>query len=104
MQVPVAFFATLGVKSIDNVNVNQNIPFDDIVTNIGNGYNNGIFTAPVDGIYLITTSILSRQNMEFWVDIQKNGQTIVRLNEIGSDGRHGSASHTVILSLHTGNR
>ncbi|XP_060564575.1 complement C1q tumor necrosis factor-related protein 3-like, partial [Ruditapes philippinarum] len=100
----VAFFATLSVHSLDHLDAQKNIIYNEILTNIGNGYNNsnGVFTAPVSGLYLITTSVLSRQDMEFWVVIAVNDQVIVRLNERGTDGRHGSGSQTIILSLNKG--
>ncbi|XP_060564571.1 uncharacterized protein LOC132723801 [Ruditapes philippinarum] len=100
----VAFFAIVSVVSLDHLGGHQNIVFDEIVTNIGNGYNNqhGVFIAPVSGLYLFTTSIQSRQNMEFWAGIVVKGRVIVRLNERGTDGRHGRGSQTIIISLNKG--
>ncbi|XP_060564576.1 uncharacterized protein LOC132723806 [Ruditapes philippinarum] len=75
-----------------------------IVTNIGNGYNNhqGVFTAPISGLYLFTTSLMSNHNMEFWLNFVVNRTIIARLNDRGTDGRHGSGSQTIILSLNKG--
>jgi hypothetical protein len=100
----VAFFATVSVKSLDHLGFYKNIVFDSIVTNIGNGYNNyqGVFTAPISGLYLFTTSLMSNHNMEFWVNFVVNRTIIARLNERGTDGRHGSGSQTIILSLNKG--
>ena len=49
----VAFSATL-TNSIPHVNQDQTIVFDDVLSNVGNGYHasHGIFTAPLPGIYV----------------------------------------------------
>ncbi|XP_045195286.1 heavy metal-binding protein HIP-like [Mercenaria mercenaria] len=100
----VGFFATLTQLSLAHLGAHQNIVFDDIVTNVGNAYNNhqGVFIAPVSGLYLITTSILSGPNKEIWADIVVNGTEIVRLNGRGTDGRHGNGAQTVVIALKKG--
>ncbi|XP_045198853.2 C1q-related factor-like [Mercenaria mercenaria] len=100
----VAFFATLTKTTLDHLGAQQNIVFEDVVTNFGNAYNNhqGVFVAPVSGLYLITTSVLSRQDREVWADVVVNGTVIVRLNGRGTDGRHGSGAQTVVVTLKKG--
>lgn len=100
----VAFFAVLSQSSLDHLGLHQNIVFEDVKTNVGNGYNGhqGTFIAPVSGLYLITTSVLSRQNREYWAAVVVNGTEIVRLNGRGTDGRHGTGAQTMILSLNKG--
>ncbi|XP_045198854.2 heavy metal-binding protein HIP-like [Mercenaria mercenaria] len=100
----VAFFATLAQASLDHLGTHQNIVFEDVVTNFGNAYNNhqGVFVAPVSGLYLITTSVLSRQDREFWADVVVNGTVVVRLNGRGTDGRHGTGAQTMVVTLKKG--
>ena len=100
----VAFFATINVHSLNHLGLNQNIVFEDVVTNIGNAYNNhhGVFIAPVSGLYVFTTSLTSEHNMEYWAKVVVNGTVIVRLNERGTDGRLGSGAQTIIIALKKG--
>ena len=72
----VAFFARLSTPS-PKLTSNQAIVFDDIVTNLGGGYNtyNGSFVPPVPGIYVVTTSVLVDKNHSI-VSIVKNGQAL----------------------------
>ena len=104
VQNTVAFFATVKLMSLNHLGSHQNIVFEDVVTNIGNAYNNhhGVFIAPVSGLYLITTSVRSGSNMEYWAEVVVNGTVIVRLNERGTDNRHGSGAQTIIIALKKG--
>ena len=103
-QNTVAFFATIDFISIDHLGLHQNIVFEDVVTNIGNAYDNqhGVFNAPVSGLYIFTTSLMSDHSIEYWAEIVVNGKVIVRLNERGTDDRHGSAAQTIIIALKKG--
>ena len=101
----VAFFATVNlIPSNQHLGLHQNIVFEDVVTNIGNAYNNhhGVFIAPVSGLYLITTSLLSSPNIEVWAEVVANGTVIARLDARGTDGRHGNGAQTMIISLKKG--
>ncbi|XP_053381665.1 cerebellin-2-like [Mercenaria mercenaria] len=100
----VAFSATLDQLNVEHIGVHQNIVFSDVITNIGNGYNNhhGLFVAPVSGLYMFSTTILSGQNADFAVAIEINGSDVVRMFERGTDNRHGSATQTVIVQLQKG--
>ncbi|XP_071160087.1 uncharacterized protein [Mytilus edulis] len=53
----IAFFATLSENAHQNDEI---IKFDNITTNFGNGYSvtEGLFTAPIDGLYTIYCSFL----------------------------------------------
>lgn len=100
----VAFSAIMTQRHEDNIGVHQNIIFEDVETNMGAGYNShtGIFTAPVSGLYLISAAIVSRHNREYSAAIVVNRRDVARLNGRGTDGRHGSGSQTVIISLRIG--
>lgn len=105
-ETAIAFFANVALASVDHLSTHQNIVFENVVTNLGSAYNNsqGVFVAPVSGLYLITTSVLSRQNEEFWAAVVVNGAVIARLNGRGTDGRHGTGTQTMILALQKGKR
>ncbi|KAL4225807.1 hypothetical protein ACF0H5_013797 [Mactra antiquata] len=57
-EMTVAFFSKLA-NSITNTGVHQQIVFEQVVTNVGNGYNkfSGDFRAPVRGVYAFSTTI-----------------------------------------------
>jgi hypothetical protein len=82
----------------------QNIVFDHVETNIGNGYNShhGVFTAPVSGVYLFYSSILSNNNGEVWCQIVVNGSYKASIYTRGTDGRHDQGSLAIIVYLHQG--
>lgn len=73
--VPIAFTALLS----SNVKQDDVIVFDHVVSNLGNGYDNGsgIFTAPVNGVYMFMVSFLVDDG---YVNIHllKNDQEYVR--------------------------
>ncbi|KAL4224166.1 Complement C1q-like protein 3 [Mactra antiquata] len=100
----VAFFATITQMFEDNLGIHQNLIFEDVLTNIGNGYNShhGVFTVPVSGIYLLTSSLLSRNGQEYWVEMVVNGSPIARLNGHGTEGRHSTGTQTAIVFLNKG--
>ncbi|XP_060572135.1 uncharacterized protein LOC132730271 [Ruditapes philippinarum] len=82
----------------------QNIVFDHVETNIGNGYNShhGVFTAPVSGLYLFYSSILSINDGEVWCQIVVNGNKKASIYARGTDGRHDQGSQAIIVYLHQG--
>lgn len=102
----VAFSATIKKVRVDNVGLHQNIVFSDVITNIGNSYNNhqGVFVAPVSGLYMFAVTLLSTQNAELSAAIEVNGADVLRMFEKGADNRHGSAAQSVIVQLHKGEK
>ena len=67
-------------KSLFVVNQGVVAPFERIVQNISNAYDNTtyLFTAPVAGTYFFGFSFFSNQNIPFGAEIQLNGNTIAR--------------------------
>ena len=87
---------------VDLQGQNQNIVFDNAVTNLGNAYHpaHGIFTAPVDGTYLfaITVSGISDNNNYFaYLDV--NGTTRLWFHV----HQYEQSSHVAIVQLKSGN-
>ena len=59
-ETPVAFLATLADHA-ESLGADQIIAFENVITNVGDAYNShaGVFIAPVSGIYVFSTSIMS---------------------------------------------
>ncbi|XP_052789272.1 uncharacterized protein LOC128223871 [Mya arenaria] len=103
---PVAFFATLP-SSFTTSASSQTIVFNSLVTDVGGGYNSGtgVFTAPVDGLYVLSASVmvdLSTSTTSAHISINKNGSHVVYLYVNDSDGNYETGVGTVILSLQVG--
>ncbi|XP_063429846.1 uncharacterized protein LOC134712333 [Mytilus trossulus] len=81
---PIAFFATLSDNAPKNGEI---IKFDNIITNSGNGYSvtEGLFTAPIDGLYSIHCSFLV-VNGYVNVELTRNNNKIGR--GYAAEGKH----------------
>ena len=104
----VAFFVRLTNKT-PHLDPNQDIVFDHVVTNVGNGYhgNHGLFVAPVSGLYVISATVMSYlpgptiYYMYSHAKLVKNGQLLATM------GQHGVAvwdtsSMTIAVELQKG--
>ncbi|WAR31324.1 CAPR2-like protein [Mya arenaria] len=105
-QSPVAFFATLS-SGFTTSTSSQTIVFNNFVTDVGGGYNpgTGVFTAPVDGLYVFSASVmvaLSTSTIYAHISMDKNGSQVVYLYVTDSDGSYETGVGTVILSLQVG--
>jgi hypothetical protein len=70
---PVAF--TTRLLSNTTVSPHHLVDFDDVLTNIGNGYHaneSGLFIAPVAGVYVFTVTISSFSTAQTRVDVILN--------------------------------
>ena len=78
--------------------------FEKAVTNIGNGYNpdDGVFTAPYDGIYQFSATILADINGEVWCSFLQNSKRVASVYARASDRRHDQGSITLVLQLMKG--
>ncbi|WAR31322.1 CAPR2-like protein [Mya arenaria] len=103
---PVAFFATL-ISDFTTSTSSQTIVFNNVVTDVGGGYipGTGVFTAPVNGLYVFSASVtvhLSTSKTSAYIKIRKNGSYIVFLYVSDGDGNYETGVGTVILSLQIG--
>ncbi|XP_060601770.1 heavy metal-binding protein HIP-like [Ruditapes philippinarum] len=100
-EITVAFFAGL-THSIQHAGENQNVVFDHVETNEGNGYNphHGVFTAPVAGIYVFTTSIMTISGRKI-CEVVVNGVSKAQVYTHG-DGHYDHGAQTVIVNLKKG--
>lgn len=99
--IPIAFTAK---KWNNSENVRGTIIFEDVLLNQGGRYNSktGQFTAPVDGIYVFSWTIVTKQNYAISTELMLNsnrvafGWTDARLS---SGDRNDSGSSTTTLKL-----
>ncbi|XP_033737312.1 complement C1q-like protein 4 [Pecten maximus] len=99
----VGFYSRLVSPHPLQLGQHQAIEFDQIITNVGNGYDSrrGHFTAPVAGLYSFTSTVLlaSSNNHNMHISIVKNG-VIVGL--MFSVTEYDKGTRTVVLSLAVG--
>ncbi|XP_033746426.1 complement C1q-like protein 2 isoform X1 [Pecten maximus] len=98
----VSFYARLST-SFSNVTEGEGIIFQTIITNDGLGYSgsSGIFTCPVEGMYVFSVTIVTIQNKLLECSLEKNGRMVGRVYS-GVEHFHNSGSMTVILHLNAG--
>nr|XP_034307440.1 heavy metal-binding protein HIP-like [Crassostrea gigas] len=73
-------------KTLENMKKQETVIFDKVSLNEGNAYDktSGVFTAPSDGIYSFSWTILTKAGKYFVSEIVQNGQKVAYNN---SDGR-----------------
>ncbi|KAH3722234.1 hypothetical protein DPMN_065190 [Dreissena polymorpha] len=88
----------------EHVGVNQNIVFEQVLTNEGGGYhqNHGVFIAPQSGIYVFSSAIMCFPNGEVLADMVNNGNPVPRINCHSDSGRHDQGSQTAVIKMNAG--
>ena len=97
----IAFSARLDTQDV-TVHAGQYIPFDQIVTNIGNAFHSHskVFIAPVSGVYVFSVSVISEDNHFIEADLVKNDGRVARVFGYGSPGEVKSqGSVTTVIEL-----
>ena len=97
----IAFYATLSAHT--TLGQKQTIEFDEIITNIGNGYNgvSGVFTFPITGIFQFSTTMLKFTSTENEI----HTQLMLNNNGVGQNFgniNRASGTQTVIVSAQKG--
>ncbi|WAR31332.1 CAPR2-like protein [Mya arenaria] len=103
---PAAFFATLS-SGFTTSSSAQSLVFNNVVTDVGGGYNpgTGVFTAPVDGLYVFSASVMVQMTTSATfahIRIKKNDSHVAYLYVNDSDGNYETGMGTVTLSLQVG--
>ncbi|XP_062574644.1 multimerin-2-like [Saccostrea cucullata] len=100
----VAFSAS--VSSSSTSWISGTLVFPSVITNEGNGYNpsNGIFTAPIAGMYVFFLNVQSYYRETIYVDIVLNGSTRVRTMAVSnkSDDYYEAGPNLVVLTIQKG--
>ncbi|KAK2166601.1 hypothetical protein LSH36_37g03016 [Paralvinella palmiformis] len=100
------FSATL--TSTLSVGLSQNsrtIIFDDVLLNEGDAYNatSGLFTSPIDGVYVFTLDIRSMRGTLASVKVMRNDRVVHSIRANGRNtGDEGAGSGTVAIFLSRG--
>ncbi|CAC5422860.1 C1QL [Mytilus coruscus] len=96
----VAFMAK-NSDSIVNLPGKSVVVYNTAVTNLGNGYDNstGIFTAPSNGVYIFSWTVLAMQGNYFHSYLDLNGNLIARNFADAGIGDHISGSQNVVLEM-----
>ena len=102
----VAFTAT--VTQFMTSQSGQTLVFPHIITNVGGGYNgnNGVFTAPRDGVYVFFCKITGRDNTsDMYFEFILNGSAQTRNLVYGrSANPYRTSSNSIVLQLTHGDR
>lgn len=87
---------------MSNLGENQDIVFDKVVTNVGNGYvaNHGSFVAPVAGVYLFSATILSYGDNRTWGHFMVNGNILAKIYVHNTD--HTQSTQSIVVNLNVG--
>ncbi|KAH3715283.1 cerebellin-3-like [Dreissena polymorpha] len=100
----VVAFSAMKVANQQHIGLNQNIIFEQVLTNEGDGYHplHGVFIAPQSGLYVLSSAVLTFWGQEIHTAIIHNGNIIARIYGHGDNGRHDQGSQTVVLKLNVG--
>lgn len=107
--VEIAFFAKIS-NNVEHLGQNQIIIFDDLFTDVDNtyslgSYNNssGVFTAPINGIYVFSVTMHSLNHDSTHHAIYRNNEQITTIYLHGGElTTSDSTSQTVVLLLKRG--
>ncbi|XP_052815001.1 cerebellin-3-like [Mya arenaria] len=107
-----AFHAVITGGQVSHNHISQGLVFPSVTLNAGGGYDatTGVFTCPMNGIYVFSTSIMAissaqpSANVNVHVDIMKNGVEIGAAFASGSSGAMEQGSVSVAVNLVTGDR
>ncbi|XP_062597509.1 complement C1q-like protein 3 [Saccostrea cucullata] len=80
------------------------IKYDAVMTNLGKSYDpqTGIFTAPYDGLYSISCSLMAHYNNEVLLRVVKNGGKVSKL--YSASKTYPQAGQTLLLLLNKGDK
>ena len=104
--MPVAFQAHPS-KALQKISANTKIVFDVADSNVGKAYNikDGVFTAPVHGVYVFHWTIMVHPGKYFATDLKVNGKIRARNHGKAQNNKDWySPSQTYVGSLKQGEK
>nr|XP_022302661.1 complement C1q-like protein 4 [Crassostrea virginica] len=93
-----------GISKDTYLGDDQAIKYDRVLTNVGNGYDkfSGHFTAPIEGLYVFSCTVMAEATGDLSVVLVKNGQRMS--NVYSSGGNYDSGAISILLSLKKGDK
>ena len=78
--------------------------FDSVITNTGNHYSSNIpaFVCPFDGVFSFSVSFYSGYYYEFYLDVMRDDEQVIRGYADFIDGEYTYASSTVVIECKAG--
>ncbi|PVD24373.1 hypothetical protein C0Q70_14854 [Pomacea canaliculata] len=102
----VGFTVRFSADPVTNVGANAIYQFNNVITNVGNGYNHqtGVFTAPVAGLYAFHLNIMgTNESPAVHLAIEKEGPEVIgHAWAEGSTDNYDQGSTTVVVSMQQG--
>ena len=100
----VAFTAWANTGNPTSYNTNDNIIFDQVLTNAGGHYNaaTSSFICPWDGIYLISVNMEGGPSNDIHVDLMQNDVMLARVHIDEISGGHNRGSTTIVTECGRG--
>ena len=97
-------FQVAKIATQTGIGANQNILFDHVSLNLGNGFHSqhGVFTVPTSGIYVISATLLheSQAGLNFFGAIVHQGTVVAKL--VGAAPEWESSTQTVLIQAQAG--
>ncbi|CAC5384429.1 C1QL [Mytilus coruscus] len=88
--------------SLQNVGNDAIVVYDTVTTNLGGGYDKstGVFTAPVEGLYYFSWTVLAFAGKSFYTQLKLN-DIVVAKNHAGATGiaTHMPSSQSAVLQM-----
>ena len=97
-----AFTAKLGAH-VQNLGEHQPVVFDTVQTNVGGAYasDTGVFSAPADGVYYFSATIMCQYGDYIETEIIHNGNHVVYIYASDDNG-HEQGTNSAVLELLAG--
>lgn len=91
---------------ISNLSPNQIIKYDDVITNIGEGYDRttGKFTAPMHGVYSFTWTYMTKKGTRVYIGGIVEGKQIVWTAMYDQTATWASATGHLVVMMKRGTR
>ncbi|KAH3870843.1 complement C1q tumor necrosis factor-related protein 3-like [Dreissena polymorpha] len=99
---PSVAFTAVKIANQHNIGTNQNIMFEQVLLNIGGGYHvhQGVFAAPVSGIYVMAATIQHSLGQVIYIAIKHNGNILAMIH--GMENEYAQGTHSLALHLIAG--